>query len=341
MRIATFFTIAMVTIGLFLVWQACVPTEEETGPSQGASCEPANGDADCNYAEYCAEVEIKDDNGFPTGEVVYQCTLRDRCDPEKQDCPIGWYCETTGYCFKGTAPKPDNDTAVPDEDAGLSDTVPPDSGNDTGLPDEGTSLPDFDTGGPDPDTSPDTDTVTPDTDTSTVLDLTEDFESGTGNWTLSGDWQIGTPTAGPLAAHSGANCAATNLNGNYSSGANAMMTFNKQLAIPGGAAEPVIEFYAYVDTEGTSAYMQDYVELLVKKQNDTWESAAKAVFSTGPSNLLDSTTKTKIGGKSETWNLFGASLTPFKGQTVQIAFRFRSDSDTVATGIYIDDIRVH
>ncbi len=335
-------TAAILIVGLLFFWQACVPIEDDPGTGQGAVCDPANGDSNCNYAEYCAEIEIKDSNGFPTGEVEYRCTLRDTCDPERQDCPIGWYCETTGYCFKGTAPKPDNDTAVPD-DTMLPDNGLPDSdATDMTFPDNDTAvLPDPDTAQPDTDTF-DSDTVVPDTDTGGgTLDFTEGFEGGVANWTPAGDWQIGAPTAGPLAAHGGTNCAATNLSGNYSNGANAMLTLTTQLAIPGGAAEPVIEFYAYVDTEGTSVYMQDYVELLVKKQTDTWESATKAVFITGPSSLLDSSTKTKIGGKSESWNLFGASLTPFKGQTVQIAFRFRSDAEITASGIYIDDIHIH
>jgi len=324
------------------LWQACAPTEEDgSGTGQGAICDPANGDGDCNYAEYCAEIEIKDDNGFPTGEVEYRCTMRDTCDPEKQDCPVGWYCEATGYCFKGTAPKPDNDTALPDDGTTLPDNVLPDTMPDADTTDEDVPLSDPDTTQPDLDTAQ-PDMVVPDADTGGgTLDFTEDFEGGGGSWSAAGDWQIGTPTAGPLAAHGGTKCAGTNLSGNYSSGANAMLTLNTQLAIPGGAAEPVIEFYAYVDTEGTSTYMQDYMELLVKKQNDTWESATKAVFITGPSNLLDSSTKTKIGGKSDSWNLFVASLTPFKGQTVQIAFRFRSDSEITATGIYLDDIHIH
>ncbi len=326
---------------LFFLWQACTPTEEEPGGGQGAVCDPAKGDGDCNYAEYCAEIEIKDSNGNPTGETEYRCTMRDTCDPEKQDCPKDWYCETTGYCFKGTAPKPDNDTALPDDDVSLPDMVVPDDDADTMTYDADTVSPDPDQPLFDEDTVQ-PDTTVPDADTGGgVLNFTEDFEGNTSHWTLAGDWQIGTPTTGPLTAHSGAKCAGTNLSGNYANNANAMMVLSTQLAVPGGAAEPVIEFYAYVDTEGTSVYMNDYLEVLVKKETDTWDSAVKAVFTTGPSALLDSATKTKIGGKSETWNLFSASLTPFKGQTVQIAFRFRSDTEITATGIYIDDIHIH
>ncbi len=46
----------------------------------------------------------------------------------------------------------------------------------------------------------------------------EDFEGDwTANWYAdAGTWEVGAPTSGPNAAHSGDNCAATVLGGNYS-----------------------------------------------------------------------------------------------------------------------------
>ena len=44
----------------------------------------------------------------------------------------------------------------------------------------------------------------------------EDFEVGWGDWSTDhGVWQVGEPTSGPAAAHSGTAVAATILNGNY------------------------------------------------------------------------------------------------------------------------------
>jgi hypothetical protein len=49
-----------------------------------------------------------------------------------------------------------------------------------------------------------------------LLNFPEGFEAGQGDWSVeTGTWQIGEPTSGPNAAHSGSNCAATILAGNY------------------------------------------------------------------------------------------------------------------------------
>jgi len=46
--------------------------------------------------------------------------------------------------------------------------------------------------------------------------FSEDFEEGASDWsTDNGVWEIGVPTSGPTAAHSGSNVAATILDGNY------------------------------------------------------------------------------------------------------------------------------
>ena len=87
----------------------CVEEEGEDAPV----CDPANGDADCDHTEYCAEVDVTNENGFPTGDVAYNCLPRDTCSYTAQDCPIGWYCSEDGYCFKEK--KPRDDTA-PDVD---------------------------------------------------------------------------------------------------------------------------------------------------------------------------------------------------------------------------------
>lgn len=341
--------IAATLFAAMVVFNACGPGEEDIDLTIDCS---ANGDADCDYADHCVETEVLDQSGFPTGEIKYECTPRETCSYEMQDCPMGWYCETTGYCFKGDAPLPDTaqpDNNLPDTNLPDTDTTLPDGDADTAQPDIDTTLPDGDTDTdttqPDSDSdadTADTDTATPDTDTTGVLDFTETFENGAGNWTLEGDWQIGAPGYGVFAPNGGANCAGTNLTGTYSNDADAKMTLNQQLSIPGGAAEPVIEFYGYVNAEGSSMIANDYVEVLIKKSTDTWESATKAVFTVGP--YLDSS-KTKLTGNTNNsdtvWRLYSASLSAVKGESVQIAFRFRSDSSSAAAGIYIDDLHIH
>jgi hypothetical protein len=52
-----------------------------------------------------------------------------------------------------------------------------------------------------------------------------EFDPKTSDWTTDyGTWEIGKPTSGPNAAHTGTNCAATVLAGNYANFANARLT---------------------------------------------------------------------------------------------------------------------
>ena len=57
---------------------------------------------------------------------------------------------------------------------------------------------------------------------STVFE--EGFEAGGASWSASGSWAVGSPTSGPYNGHNSANCAATNLSGNYSNYANDRLT---------------------------------------------------------------------------------------------------------------------
>ncbi|HOW52776.1 MAG TPA: hypothetical protein PLV42_12130 [bacterium] len=106
--------IAATVLATTAFFNGCAPEEEDVDLTIDCS---AGGDADCDYADYCEEIEVLDESGFPTGDLKYECTRRDTCSYEEQDCSMGWYCETTGYCFKGDAPLPDNNQ--PDDDTAL------------------------------------------------------------------------------------------------------------------------------------------------------------------------------------------------------------------------------
>ena len=54
------------------------------------------------------------------------------------------------------------------------------------------------------------------TETLSTTVFEEDFETGGSTWSTTGIWQIGSPTSGPNNGHESANCAATNLLGDYS-----------------------------------------------------------------------------------------------------------------------------
>jgi PKD repeat protein len=157
-----------------------------------------------------------------------------------------------------------------------------------------------------------------------LLDITppayfNDFESGTGGgWTHGGSndlWQLGTPTSGPGAAHSGIKCWATNLSGNYVDYMNCWL-----LSPPIPINEPTLSlsFYHYFYSESCCDY--GYVEITTDGTNF-------------------STLKTYIG------NLGGYKkeeipLSSYVGHTVQVRFRFYSDYSVVYPGWYIDDVAV-
>src|ERR1019366_2633488 len=76
-----------------------------------------------------------------------------------------------------------------------------------------------------------------------VLNNPEGFENGIGDWYAeSGIWQVGVPTSGPGSAHSGTNCAATILNGNYPVGANSRLV-SPLFAVPPSSSSPYLRFW--------------------------------------------------------------------------------------------------
>src|SRR5205823_4223151 len=78
------------------------------------------------------------------------------------------------------------------------------------------------------------------------------FEICPPGWTFSGDWQCGTPTSGPNAAHTGTGVLATVLSGNYSYDTTASWTrslANSPAISLAGATAPALQFWAYLDSE--------------------------------------------------------------------------------------------
>ncbi len=144
----------------------------------------------------------------------------------------------------------------------------------------------------------------------------ESFESGptTNDWAVqSGTWEIGKPTSGPNAAHTGTNCAGTILAGNYPNNVDSRL-ISPPFEVP--ASGPVLSFwhwYSFNNAEG-------FVEISTNGIN--WNQVS-------PTYLNGST-----GGA---WTNVFLNLSSYAGQTVQAAFRFGSGLNTAA-GWYVDDI---
>ncbi len=270
----------------------------------------------------------------------------------------------TGKCY---VPGQEGDTA-PDSGDTLPDTgdSQPDSGDsfpDTGdsLPDTGDSLPDTGDSLPDTgDTLPDTGDSQPDSgDTGDgykhVTFFSEDFENPA-NWkiAIAADaanpcWQLGLPTSGPEVAHSGSKVIATNLAGNYSDNCNDIIYFvnsensSPELFIP-DASVVKVEFYAWVSIVGSLNSPLDYAELLILPQDSIWgaQSGVKLVAEgTASTNSALDSTGTKLTQQLGTsYYKFTGDITGYKGQKVQLGFRFVSDSSENDFGIYIDSLKL-
>ena len=159
----------------------------------------------------------------------------------------------------------------------------------------------------------------------------EGFEGGWGGWRVDyiggqttdfGIWEIGVPTSGPGAAHSGTNCAATVLAGNYAEDRTARLV-SPAFAVPAADQLPRLRFWHW-----WSIGAHDRVQVQIKVGTNIWQG------------LSESITADSFGRWSRAW----LDLTRYAGQTVQLGFYFESHNDywgsTVGPGWYVDDLRI-
>ena len=145
------------------------------------------------------------------------------------------------------------------------------------------------------------------------------FETNTpSRWTATGAWHIGSPTTG---THSGANCATTqnysyNQDGrivctNYLNGSNS-------LVVPDASASPTLVFWHWVNLANALGYVE------LQSGTNGWQQISPT--------YLDVTS----GG---VWLQNSIDLSPYAGQSVQIAFHFTSGNCCGnAKGWYVDDV---
>src|SRR5262249_6883809 len=71
----------------------------------------------------------------------------------------------------------------------------------------------------------------------------EDFELGLGDWSVdNGTWEVGVPSSGPRAAHSGGQCAATVLAGNYGENVTTRLV-SPAFEVPAANQSPRLRFW--------------------------------------------------------------------------------------------------
>lgn len=154
----------------------------------------------------------------------------------------------------------------------------------------------------------------------------EDFEDvgALDRWIANdGIWEIGTPTSGPGAAHSGTKCLATVLGGNYPENESSRVV-GPTFTVPAADQDPRLRFWQWFSFgSGDSGKAQ-----LSLDNGTTWVDLPAQVTTNGS------------GG----WALSGCSLRAYAGQSVTLGFYFVSSSpggfNVVAPGWYIDEITV-
>jgi hypothetical protein len=173
-----------------------------------------------------------------------------------------------------------------------------------------------------------------------VTPETQDFEMSNGGYTHFGNsvdaWEYGEPESGPMAAHSGDNVWATNLDGNYPASMWCSLV-TPSFVVPN---EATFEFYQWYDFE------QSWDGGNVKISNDsgaTWNIVTPVGGYPGafPSALSPYMSgQPAFTGSAPQWAKVVFDIGSYQGQTVQIKFETSSDSQIEHAGWYIDDVTI-
>lgn len=147
----------------------------------------------------------------------------------------------------------------------------------------------------------------------------EGFESGTDDWAVSaGAWEIGRPTSGPGAAHTGTNCAGTVLSGNYADHANTRLIC-PPFVVP-ASNSPALRFWHWYDFNNALGYVE-----ISTDNGINW-------YQISPPYQNSNT--------GSSWTNVTLDLSAYAGKKVNVAYHFGSGSSASAPGWYVDDISV-
>lgn len=304
-------------------------------------CEEGTG---CSYIA-ADEGEICDDSdlcspgicssGFCTKRPV-QCGGLDSecaigvCDPTTGDCeveplPMGTACNhpEEGACAFGSC-----------DEAGSCELVD--------LPD-GASCND---GNPCTDDDMCTEGICAGTEIPLCVDTRIHFEDSVdacpGLWTLSGDWECGTPTnVGPPACRSGTTCFGTVLDGNQTEGMAYTSNFLRSppIDIDPASVDPVLTFWAWIETKAGN-----YEALTVFARRDG-EPTLTRLTNVDPPHQTGASVGLSWGGDRTQfgWHRYAVDLSGYEGDTIILEFQVYVSKATnflSSPGFYIDDISV-
>ena len=164
------------------------------------------------------------------------------------------------------------------------------------------------------------------------------FETEPADFSVESGWEIGFlyPSSPAFPAHSGTDCLATVLGGDYDNDAD-WIAISPHI-ITNGIEHPIVDFWQYYSTE--EGHDGGIVEVSTD-EGDTWETFAPeggypTVMTTGP--LAG---ESAFSGSSGGWEKVSFDLTPYSGSELIMRFHFLSDGSATDCGWYIDDFGYH
>ncbi len=166
-----------------------------------------------------------------------------------------------------------------------------------------------------------------------------DFEEATSGLSLDGDWELGTPTAGPSTAYTGTQLVGTVLDGAHSVGlVSSAITPEIDLT---QWTEALLEFRSWYQTEEN----WDGGRIRISTDNgESWDVLTPGdgypnwIFD--PDNPFQAPVLPAFTGDGAQWRTVLVPLDFYLGTTVQIRFDYMSDVSVVDLGWYLDDLTV-
>jgi len=121
-----------------------------------------------------------------------------------------------------------------------------------------------------------------------AVNFPESFEAGQGDWSVDfGTWQVGQPASGPAAAHTGVNCAATVLAGNYANNVDSRL-ISPPILVP-AAGGPALSFYHWYNFNNALGFVE------INNGSLTTTSVTNTTVTTNASTVLDTNVYQFVG----------------------------------------------
>jgi hypothetical protein len=161
----------------------------------------------------------------------------------------------------------------------------------------------------------------------------DDFESGNNGWTHGGsqdEWELGMPVYGPAQAHSAENCWGMDLDNTYEN--NAFCWLMSPIIDLTGYTCAYLSFWAWNWVEDRRGYIDDPLWLDLTTDGTTFYPLCSMM-----GGVNDDPEIPDVGG----WSRVVLDLTKYVDESVQIRFRFKSNSYDAQAGSYIDDFHVY